>query len=45
MIEYQAQGELKSNLFVNHVRTAEVGPMKTDAQATYKLHFGRSRCR
>jgi hypothetical protein len=38
-IESQAQGELKSSLFVNPVRTAGVGLTKTDAQVTYGLHF------
>jgi hypothetical protein len=38
-IESQAQGELKSSLFVNPVRTARVGLAKTDAQTTYRLHF------
>jgi hypothetical protein len=39
IIEFQAQGELKSSLFMNLVRTAGVGLMKTDAQTTYRLHF------
>jgi hypothetical protein len=39
IIESYAQGELKSSLFVNPVRTAGVGLTKMDAQATYKLHF------
>jgi hypothetical protein len=39
IIESQAQGELKSSLFVNPVRTVGVGLTKTDAQATYGLHF------
>jgi hypothetical protein len=45
IIESQAQGELKSSLFANPVRTAGVGVAKTDAQATYGLHFRRSRYR
>jgi hypothetical protein len=43
IIESQAQGELKSSLFANSVRTAGVGLAKTDAQATYRLRFQRSR--
>jgi hypothetical protein len=43
IIESQAQGELKSSLFANQVRTVGVVPMKTDAHATYRLYFGRSR--
>jgi hypothetical protein len=37
IIESQAQGELKSSLFANSVRTARVGLTKTDAQATYSI--------
>jgi hypothetical protein len=43
IIESQAQGELKSSLFVNPVRTAGVGLTKTDTQATYELRFQCSR--
>jgi hypothetical protein len=35
----QAQGELKSSLFTNPVRTARAGPAKMDVQATYALCF------
>jgi hypothetical protein len=45
IIEFQAQGELKSSLFANQVRTAKVVITKMDARTTYGLHFGRSRCR
>jgi hypothetical protein len=45
MIESQAKVELKSNLFASLVRAAGVGLIKMDVQATYKLHFGRSRYR
>jgi hypothetical protein len=43
MIESQAQGESKLSLFVDLVRTIVVGLTKTNAQATYGLHFLRSR--
>jgi hypothetical protein len=43
IIESQAQGELKSSLFVNPVRTTGVGLTKMVVQATYGLHFQRSR--
>jgi hypothetical protein len=39
IIEFQAQGELKSSLFANPVRTAGVVLTKTDAQTTYGLRF------
>jgi hypothetical protein len=39
IIESQVQGELKSSLFVNPVRTAGVGLAKMDARTTYGLHF------
>jgi hypothetical protein len=39
IIESQAQGELKSSLFTNLVRTAGVGLTKMDARATYVLCF------
>jgi hypothetical protein len=42
-IESQTQGESKSSLFVNLVRTAGVGLIKMDALATYKLYFRCSR--
>jgi hypothetical protein len=42
-MESQAQGESKSSLFVDLVRIAGVGLMKTNAQATYGLHFRCSR--
>jgi hypothetical protein len=45
IIESQAQGELKSNLFTNQVRTVGVFLTKMDAQITYGLCFGRSRYR
>jgi hypothetical protein len=45
IIESQAQGELKSSLFANPVRTAGVVLTKTDAQTTYRLRFRRSRYR
>jgi hypothetical protein len=45
IIEFQAQGELKSSLFANPVRTAGVGLTKMDAWATCGLHFGSSRYR
>jgi hypothetical protein len=45
IIESQAQGELKSSLFANLVRTIRVGLAKTDAHTTYGLHFRRSRYR
>jgi hypothetical protein len=41
-IELKAQTTLKSDLFASPVRTAGAGITKTDAQATYELHFGRS---
>ena len=41
-IEFKAQSTLKSDLFASPVRTAGAGLTKTDAQATYGLHFGRS---
>jgi hypothetical protein len=44
-IEFQAQGELKSSLSVNPVRTAGVSLAKTDTHATYELRFPRSRYR
>jgi hypothetical protein len=43
MIEFQTQGELKSSLFVNPVRTAGVVLTRTDAQATYRPRFRHSR--
>jgi hypothetical protein len=43
MVESQAQGGLRSNLFASPVRTTGVGLTKTNAQATYKLCFGHSR--
>jgi hypothetical protein len=43
MIDSQAQGVLKSNLFVSLVRTAGVSLTKMNAQATYRFRFGRSR--
>jgi hypothetical protein len=39
IIESQAQGELKSSLFANPVRTAGLGLTKMDVQATYELCF------
>jgi hypothetical protein len=45
IIESQAQGEFKSSLFTNQVRTAGVVLTKTDAQTTYGLHFRCSRYR
>jgi hypothetical protein len=39
IIDSQAQEKFKSSLFANPVRTTGVGLMKTDAQATYGLHF------
>jgi hypothetical protein len=39
IIESQSQWDLKSNLFVNPVRTTGLGLTKTDAQATYRLCF------
>ena len=39
IIDSQAQEKLKSSLFTKSVRTAGVDLMKTDAQATYELHF------
>jgi hypothetical protein len=39
IIESQAQGELKSSLFANPVRTVGVGLTKMDVQATCRLHF------
>jgi hypothetical protein len=43
IIDFQAQEKLKSSLFANPVRTAGMGLMKMDAQATYELHFRRFR--
>lgn len=43
MIESQAQGVLKSNLFASLVQTAGVSLTKMNAQATYGFRFGRSR--
>jgi hypothetical protein len=45
IIGFQAQGELKSSLFANPVKTAGVGLAKTNVQATYRLCFRRSRYR
>jgi hypothetical protein len=45
IIKSQAQGELKSSLFMNPVWTAGVGLTKTDAHATHRLRFRRSRYR
>jgi hypothetical protein len=45
MIEFQTQGELKSNLFANLVRTAGVVLTKMDAQAIYGACFKDSRHR
>ena len=41
-IEFKTQSTLKSDLFASPVRTAGAGLTKTDAQATYRLRFGRS---
>jgi tRNA splicing ligase len=45
ILESQAQGEFKSILFVNQVRTAGVILTKMDVQTTYKLCFRCSRYR
>jgi hypothetical protein len=39
IIDSQPQEKLKSSLFMNSVQTTGVGLTKTDAQATYRLHF------
>jgi hypothetical protein len=44
-MESQAQGELKSSLFANQVRTVGVVLTKTNIQTTYELCFVRSRYR
>ena len=41
-MEFEAQSELKPNLFTSPVRTAGAGLTKTDAQTTYGLRFMRS---
>jgi hypothetical protein len=43
IIESQAQGESKSNLFADLVRTIGVGLTEMDAHTTYGLRFQRSR--
>jgi hypothetical protein len=43
IIDSQAQEKLKSSLFTKSVRTVGVDLTKTDAQATYELHFRRFR--